>query len=168
MLLQHLLNIYPCCSIATLAVAQNMRELYRLVLVDTPLAPYFSECITSEDLDEMNIEVMRNTLYKAYLEDFYRFCKKLGGATSTIMCDLLAFEADRRAINITINRQAVVNIFSSRPEHSFLITFFPDWLHQLTILGFICLRFQVGPFYFQVVTLGLYFCGSGCTALVQN
>lgn len=28
-------------SIATLAVAANMRELYRLVLVDTPLAPYF-------------------------------------------------------------------------------------------------------------------------------
>ncbi|MCO5605865.1 hypothetical protein L7F22_060049 [Adiantum nelumboides] len=90
-------------SIATLAVAQNMRELYRLVLVDTPLAPYFSECITSEDLDEMNIEIMRNTLYKAYLEDFYKFCKKLGGATSEIMCDLLSFEADRRAVNITIN-----------------------------------------------------------------
>ncbi|XP_043808613.1 V-type proton ATPase subunit d2 isoform X2 [Manihot esculenta] len=63
-------------SIATLAVAQNMRELYRLVLVDTPLAPYFSECITSE---------------------------KLGGATAEIMTDLLAFEADRRAVNITIN-----------------------------------------------------------------
>lgn len=29
-------------SIATLAVAQNMKDLYRLVLVDTPLAPYFS------------------------------------------------------------------------------------------------------------------------------
>lgn len=44
---------FPSCaflllSIATLAVAQNMRELYRLVLVDTPLAPYFSERITSE------------------------------------------------------------------------------------------------------------------------
>ncbi|KAK3227616.1 hypothetical protein Dsin_007478 [Dipteronia sinensis] len=62
-------------SIATLAVAQNMRELYRLVLADTPLAPYFSECITSEDLDDMNIEIMRNTLYKAYLEDFYKFCQ---------------------------------------------------------------------------------------------
>jgi V-type H+-transporting ATPase subunit d len=49
-------------SIATLAVAQNMRELYRLVLVDTPLAPYFSENLTHEDLDEMNIEIMRNTL----------------------------------------------------------------------------------------------------------
>eukprot|EP00475_Leptophrys_vorax_P037059 TRINITY_DN63386_c0_g1_i1.p1 TRINITY_DN63386_c0_g1~~TRINITY_DN63386_c0_g1_i1.p1 ORF type:complete len:352 (-),score=33.85 TRINITY_DN63386_c0_g1_i1:252-1307(-) len=90
-------------SIATLAVAQNMRELYRLVLVDTPLAPYFSECITSEDLDDMNIEIMRNTLYKAYLEDFYKFCKSVGGATSEIMCDLLAFEADRRAVSITIN-----------------------------------------------------------------
>lgn len=33
-------------SIATLAVASNMRELYRLVLVDTPLAPYFSENLT--------------------------------------------------------------------------------------------------------------------------
>jgi V-type H+-transporting ATPase subunit d len=44
-------------SIATLAVAQNMRELFRLVLVDTPLAPYFSENLTHEDLDEMNIEV---------------------------------------------------------------------------------------------------------------
>ncbi|XVE83841.1 hypothetical protein DITRI_Ditri16bG0120000 [Diplodiscus trichospermus] len=90
-------------SIATLAVAQNVRELYRLVLVDTPLAPYFSECITSEDLDDMNIEIMRNTLYKAYLEDFYKFCQKLGGATAEIMSDLLAFEADRRAVNITIN-----------------------------------------------------------------
>lgn len=42
-----------------------MRELYRLVLVDTPLAPYFSGCVSSEDLDEMNVEVMRATLYKA-------------------------------------------------------------------------------------------------------
>ncbi|KAJ8775115.1 hypothetical protein K2173_020119 [Erythroxylum novogranatense] len=55
-------------SIATLAVARNMRELYRLVL----------------DLDDMNVEIMRNTLYKAYLEDFYRFCRKLGGATMIV------------------------------------------------------------------------------------
>ena len=44
-------------AIASLAVAQNMRDLYRLVLVDTPLAPYFSDNLTHEDLDEMNIEV---------------------------------------------------------------------------------------------------------------
>ncbi|KVI09093.1 ATPase, V0 complex, c/d subunit [Cynara cardunculus var. scolymus] len=105
-------------SIATLAVAQNMRELYRLVLVDTPLAPYFSECITSEDLDDMNIEIMRNTLYKAYLEDFYQFCQKLGGATAEIMSDLLAFEADRRAVNITINRCCHDSILCSSLEQS--------------------------------------------------
>lgn len=90
-------------SIATLAVATTMRELYRLVLVDTPLAPYFSGCISSEDLDEMNVEVMRATLYKAYLEDFAALCRKLGGGTATLMGDLLAFEADRRAVAITIN-----------------------------------------------------------------
>lgn len=52
-------------AIATLAVASNMRELFRLVLVDTPLAAYFADHLTSEDLDEMNIEILRNTLYKA-------------------------------------------------------------------------------------------------------
>jgi hypothetical protein len=82
-------------SIATLAVAQNMRELYRLVLVDTPLAPYFSENLTHEDLDEMNIEIMRNTLYKAYLDDFAAYCRKLGGTTAEIMGDMLAFEVGR-------------------------------------------------------------------------
>ncbi|GAX82090.1 hypothetical protein CEUSTIGMA_g9518.t1 [Chlamydomonas eustigma] len=90
-------------SIATLAVASNMRELYRLVLVDTPLAPYFSENLSHEDLDEMNIEIMRNTLYKAYLDDFAHFCESLGGTTGEVMGDLLAFETDRRALNITLN-----------------------------------------------------------------
>lgn len=90
-------------AMATLAVAQNMRELYRLVLVDTPLAPYFSEHLTHEDLDEMNIEIMRNTLYKAYLDDFAAYCDELGGTTKEVMSELLSFEADRRALNITLN-----------------------------------------------------------------
>ena len=37
--------------------------------------PYFGDCLSLEDLDEMNIEIIRNTLYKAYLEDFYQFCQ---------------------------------------------------------------------------------------------
>lgn len=45
-----------------------------------------------QDLDEMNIEIMRNTLYKAYLDDFAQFCQRLGGITAEIMSDLLAFE----------------------------------------------------------------------------
>ena len=40
----------------------------------------------------MNIEIMRNTLYKAYLDDFAEFCQSLGGATADVMGDLLAFE----------------------------------------------------------------------------
>jgi len=90
-------------SMATLTVAHNVSELYNSVLVDTPLAPYFQNCLSEEDLDEMNIELIRNTLYKAYLEDFYKYCQTLGGTTSEVMSELLEFEADRRAINITIN-----------------------------------------------------------------
>ena len=35
------------------------------VLVDTPLAPYFSDNLTSEDLDEMNIEVRAGLVHLA-------------------------------------------------------------------------------------------------------
>jgi V-type H+-transporting ATPase subunit d len=90
-------------SIATLTVANNVTDLYNSVLVDTPLAPYFATCLSDKDLDEMNIEIIRNRLYKAYLEDFYRFCEELGGVTAEVMCEVLKFEADRRVINITIN-----------------------------------------------------------------
>ena len=78
-------------------------ELYNAVLVDTPLAPFFESCINEQDLDEMNIEIIRNTLYKSYLESFYNFCKNIGGETADVMCEILGFEADRRAFIITIN-----------------------------------------------------------------
>lgn len=84
-------------------VAGTPADLYGAVLVDTPLAPFFVDCISEQDLDEMNIEIIRNTLYKAYLEAFWHFCKNIGGTTAEIMCEILAFEADRRAFIITIN-----------------------------------------------------------------
>lgn len=90
-------------SMAALSVGTNVSDLYNSVLVDTPLGPYIKGCLSEEDLDEMNIEIIRNTLYKAYLEDFYQFCQRLGGETSEVMTEILQFEADRRAINITIN-----------------------------------------------------------------
>ena len=43
----------------------------------------------------MNIEIMRNTLYKAYLDDFAAFCRRLGGATAEVMGGLLSFEVRR-------------------------------------------------------------------------
>ncbi|CAB4061245.1 ATPeV0D [Lepeophtheirus salmonis] len=84
-------------------VASTPAELYNAVLVDTPLAPFFENCIYEQDLDEVNIEIIRNTLYKSYLESFYNFCKDMGGETAEVMCEILAFEADRRAFVITIN-----------------------------------------------------------------
>ncbi len=60
-------------------VASTPAELYNAVLVDTPLAPFFESCINEQDLDEMNVEIIRNTLYKSYLEAFYEFCKAAGG-----------------------------------------------------------------------------------------
>jgi len=90
-------------TMESLTVAHNVSELYNSVLVDTPLAPYFQGCLSEEDLDEVNTELIRNTLYKAYLEDFYAYCQKLGGPTAEVMCELLEFEADRRSINITLN-----------------------------------------------------------------
>ncbi|KAI9006938.1 V0 complex, c/d subunit of ATPase [Hyaloraphidium curvatum] len=90
-------------TMPALCVATNVAELYNTVLIETPLAPYFEKCLSAQDLDEMNIEIIRNTLYKAYLEDFYAYCQSLGSITATVMGRILQFEADRRAINITIN-----------------------------------------------------------------
>ena len=67
------------------------------------LARFFRESITASELDDLNIEIIRNTLYKSYLEDFYAFTQKIGGSTAELMARILAFEADRRSINITIN-----------------------------------------------------------------
>ena len=41
----------------------------------------------------MNIEILRNKLYKTYLEDFYAFCVELGGVTAEVMCPILAVRA---------------------------------------------------------------------------
>ncbi|KAJ3180746.1 H(+)-transporting V0 sector ATPase subunit d [Geranomyces variabilis] len=90
-------------GIAALCIATNVSELYSTVMVESPLAPYFEKCLSAQDLDEMNIEIIRNTLYKAYLEDFYIYCQTLGGPTAEVMGEILQFEADRRVINITLN-----------------------------------------------------------------
>ncbi|XP_057282195.1 V-type proton ATPase subunit d 2 [Pezoporus wallicus] len=85
------------------SIASNPTELFNAILVDTPLAAFFQDCLSENDLDEMNIEIMRNKLYKSYLETFYKFCEKQGGSTAEIMRPILEFEADRRAFIITIN-----------------------------------------------------------------
>jgi V-type H+-transporting ATPase subunit d len=94
-------------TMPVLCVATNIEELYNSVLIETPLAPYFKGSLSHQDLDELNIEIVRNTLYKNYLEDFHHFVnadsEMAGTPTSEVMSEILEFEADRRAINITLN-----------------------------------------------------------------
>ncbi|KAF9049584.1 ATPase, V0 complex, subunit D [Hymenopellis radicata] len=97
----HPLGVFD--TMPALCVATNVEELYQSVLVETPLAPYFRDCLSASDLDDLNIEIIRNTVYKAYLEDFYNYCSSLGSPTSDVMQRILSFEADRRTVNITIN-----------------------------------------------------------------
>ena len=94
-------------TMPVLCVATNIEELYNSVLVETPLAPYFKGSLSHQDLDELNIEIVRNTLYKNYLEDFHSFVNTnpdmAGTPTAEVMSEILEFEADRRSINITLN-----------------------------------------------------------------
>lgn len=85
------------------------------VLVDTPVAPYFERYFNSElrsdapsreiqrVYSEVEIDIITNVLQKLWLEDFYQLCKSFGGETWDFMKPVLEFEADRRAIAITIN-----------------------------------------------------------------
>lgn len=95
--------------------ADGLLELYRVVIVDTPVAPYF-ETYFNKDLhkeqpgqsiqqkySEENIELITIQLSKLWLEDFYNYTQTLGGETAEIMKTLLEFEADKRAIEITMN-----------------------------------------------------------------
>jgi V-type H+-transporting ATPase subunit d len=94
-------------TMPVLCVATNIEELYNSVLIETPLAPYFKGSLSHQDLDELNIEIIRNTLYKNYLEDFHNWVntdpEMAGTPTSDVMSEVLEFEADRRSINISLN-----------------------------------------------------------------
>jgi V-type H+-transporting ATPase subunit d len=90
-------------TLPALSVATDVESLYDTVLVDTPLAPYFKDCLSADELDDLNIEIIRNKLYRLYLKDFYDFCQTLPSPSNEVMSRLLEFEADRRTINISLN-----------------------------------------------------------------
>jgi V-type H+-transporting ATPase subunit d len=90
-------------------------DLYKTVIIDTPVAPYFEKYFNGQmkmersaheiqrHYDERDIDIITNVLQKLWLEDFYKYTQSLGGDTAVIMKELLEFEADRRALAITIN-----------------------------------------------------------------
>jgi V-type H+-transporting ATPase subunit d len=126
-------------------------ELYRTVLIDTPVAPYFENYFSSEvkgdgsashDIqriyNEVEIDIITNMLQKLWLEDFYSFCKQLGGETATVMCELLEFEADRRAISIMMNSFSTnLNDPANRDtERKKLFCRFGKFYPELTLMKF--------------------------------
>jgi V-type H+-transporting ATPase subunit d len=91
-------------TLPALSIATDIESLYSTVLIDTPLAPFFKNCLTVDDLDDLNIELIRNRLYKNYLESFLQFVEEeFDEPDQTIMKRLLNFEADKRVINISLN-----------------------------------------------------------------
>jgi len=87
-------------------------DLYQTVLVDTPVGPYFAQFLAEQAANggdsrnvmvEVEIEIIKSSLLKFWIEDFSQFIAKLGGETASIMGDLLAIRADTNAINITLN-----------------------------------------------------------------
>lgn len=101
----HPLGIFE--ALPALTIARTAAELYHTVLVETPLAPYFRDCLGgggAKELDETSAELIRNILHRAYLEDFYRFTtEECDKTTAEIIGKILSFEADRRILNVTIN-----------------------------------------------------------------
>jgi V-type H+-transporting ATPase subunit d len=97
------------------ATPRGYAELYEVVLVDTPIGPYFQQYLdmtaghvkAASDvrniLEEVQMEILKNSLMKLYLEDFAAFCESLGGETAECMTKLLNARADRLAINVTLN-----------------------------------------------------------------
>lgn len=92
--------------------AKGYADLYQTVLVDTPVGPYFAQFLqessakggeTRNVLEEVEIEIIKSSLIKYWIEDFHQFCSKLGGETATLMLELLKVRADTNAINITLN-----------------------------------------------------------------
>jgi len=99
-------------------VAGGFDELYRIFLVDTPIGPYFEEYLKEAELEakagfetsqvggiltKQDLEIMKATLKKAWLEDFYGFVQNLGGTTAEVLGHMLKMEADFRVLLVTLN-----------------------------------------------------------------
>lgn len=101
-------------TIPSIDVSTGYEEIYRTVLSDTPVGPYFAEFLKEANADgskedvgsiltETDLELMKNIVKKAWLEDFYAFAQECGGVTAEIMSHILKVEADFRVLNITLN-----------------------------------------------------------------
>ncbi|KAG6620312.1 H - or Na -translocating F-type, V-type and A-type ATPase (F-ATPase) Superfamily [Phytophthora cinnamomi] len=126
--------------------AKGYSDLYETVLIDTPIGTYFSQFLeesaggdrmegTSDVrnvLEEVQMELIKNSMLKLWLEDFYNFCQEIGGETAAIMGEILEARADRIAINITLNsfgtplNEPAMRISDRKPLYPSIGTLYPD------------------------------------------
>jgi len=96
-------------------------DVYRIFLVDTPIGKYFEaylleagrekdELAKPQDassagsiLTKQDLEIMKASLKKAWLEDFNDYCQGQGGTTAEVMGHLLRTEADFRVLLVSLN-----------------------------------------------------------------
>lgn len=106
----------------TFDVQGGFEDVYNIFLVDSPIGPYFEEYLKEAGrerdeharaglergqvggiLTKQDLELMKASLKKAWLEDFYRFTQGCGGTTAEVMGHMLMVEADFRVLLVTLN-----------------------------------------------------------------
>jgi len=112
-------------------VQNGFDDVYRIFLVETPIGQYFEEYLKEADKDDsgmpkagveyketggiltkQDLEVMKASLKKAWLEDFYSYVQSLGGTTAEVLGDILKREADFRVLLVVLNSLQVQSMTS--------------------------------------------------------
>lgn len=112
----HPLGVFD--GMASLVAAADIDDMFRIVLIDSPIGRFF-ESTGRSDFDQLSVEYVRALLYKNWLEAFHDFCQGLGGATAEVMGRLLGFEADRHVLSVvrttigTVSRDDRARLFPS-------------------------------------------------------
>lgn len=108
----HPLGVFP--QLPTLLAASDVREMFEVVLLDSPVGRFFSlengAGGFERDLDGQSVEYIRAVLLRNYYEQFYDFCCEIGGETREVMCPVLEAEADRLCLTYTVNTFDVVDV----------------------------------------------------------
>lgn len=116
-------------------VQGGFEDVYRIFLVDTPIGKYFEAYLKEAGaegdaplaaidtmpgksevgriLSNQDLEIMKATLKKAWLEDFYGFVMTQCGTTEEVMGHILKTEADFRLLLAALNS---LNTDLSSPE----------------------------------------------------
>lgn len=135
--------------------SKGYSDLYETVLIDTPIGTYFSQFLeesaggdrmdgTSDVrnvLEEVQMELIKNSMLKLWLEDFYNYSQKCGGDTAVIMGEILKARADRIAINITLNsfgtplNEPAMRISDRKPLYPSIGTLYPEATERLSEAG---------------------------------